>query len=177
MVLPLDELTREQKCAAFGIGVDFSGIVQSQDKMDLLADYMDDFRRNLGIRRAEIEEFMQKMESGGRLSYAINVLKTNQNNRALWATYEWLYKVAAILESQKTLEKLDSIYINDFGWTAEKIQEVRKSYNLDDTISVKPKATNRPGTNSGKNGGCVFLALTILSSFIFSFVGLLFSLM
>ena len=80
MVLPLDELTKEQKCAAFGIGVDFSGIVQNQEQMELLDDHMDDFRRNLGLRRSEIEEFMQKMESGGRLSYAINALKTNQNN-------------------------------------------------------------------------------------------------
>ena len=173
MVLPLDELTKEQKYAAFGIGVDFSGIVQNQEQMELLDDHMDDFRRNLGLRRSEIEEFMQKMESGGRLSYAINVLKTNQNNIGLWAIYEWLYRVAAILESQETLNKLDNIYINDFGWNAEKLQELRKSCNLNESISVRPKTVNRTMPASRNNGGCIFLALTILSSFVFCFLGLI----
>lgn len=176
MVLPLDELTREQKCAAFGIGVDLSGEVQNQEQMWLLEEFMDNFQRNLGIRRAEIEDFFQKMKTGGRLSFAINVLKTNQNDKGLWATYEWLYRVAAILESQKTLDKLDSIYINSFGWPAEKIKDVRKYYNLNETIIVKPKTINKPVVTSGSNSGCVFLALTI-SSFIFSFVVLIFAIM
>ncbi|WP_033147827.1 hypothetical protein [Prevotella sp. P6B1] len=170
-MLPLDELTREQKCAAFGIGVDLSGDVQNQDQMSRLDDLMDDFRRNLGLRRAEIEEFMLKMQSEGRLSYAITILKTNQNNKGIWAIYEWLYRVAAILESQSALDKLDNIYINDFGWSTQKLQDIRKYHNFSDTITKSPKRSTPPISNTGNRGGCIILALTILSSFIFCFIG------
>ncbi len=172
-MLPLDELTREQKCAAFGIGVDLSGDVQNQEQMYWLDDHMDDFRRNLGLRRSEIEEFMKKMESGGRLSYAITVLKTNQNNKGIWAIYKWLYRIAAITESQTALEKLDNIYLNDFGWSLQKIQDLRRSEDLSDTIKKNPQVKKAPISHSGNRGGCMVLALTILSSFILCFMGLI----
>lgn len=176
MVLPLDNLTYAQKCAAFGVAVDFSGCNNeiTEEEMHRLGDYMDDFRRNLGIRRADIEDFMKKMEANGRLSYAIKVLKTNQNDIGIWAIYEWLYGVVRILQSPKGLSELDKLYIEEFGWDEQKIRNYRQSHNLPDTITISKKENVSYRNNYPvKNSGCAFLTFAILSSFMFCLFGLI----
>lgn len=119
----LKDLTTEQKCAVIGVAVDFAGVKtptvkQLTEISGILANIADD----LGVSKADAENFVHKMEVNGRLSYAIKILKTLENSNTLRIFYCYFYSVIATLGSHEGLEKLNMMYKTEFGYDDDDIQ-------------------------------------------------------
>ena len=133
-----------------------------------------DFSDELGISKIETEAFVRKMESNGRLRYALNVLKSVENNRMFGLIYPNLYSIVATLESTNGLNKLNQIYKDEFGHTDEDINMTWKLYEIKDfrknchnNTSSHSSAT--PRSSSGT--GCLLLLLAIPASLFMFFCG------
>ena len=61
----------------------------------------------MAVSHEDVESYVAKMLSNGRLAYAINTLKTIKDEKILGLFYPFFYSVVATLGSYDGLEKLD----------------------------------------------------------------------
>lgn len=177
------DLTTEQKCAVLGFAVDFSGCEEpSPMQFAELQDLLTNIGEELELSHNEAENFVNKMQSNGRLDYAIKVLKTIENQNNLRLFYPYFYSVVATLRSNKGLTKLNKIYNDEFGYSKEDIDLIWELYEIKDFRNTKSVGSSSPYTTSTpsfssiskKSGkGCLVLALAISTSLIACLCGII----
>lgn len=160
-----EELTIEQRCAVLGFAIDFCGCEEpTQRQFEKLQELLSNIHEEMAVSHEDVESYVAKMLSNGRLAYAINTLKTIKDEKMYGLFYPFFYSVVATLGSYDGLEKLDKIYNNEFGYDKEKIKLIWDLYEIRDFRK----------TTSGKSGGsgCMILALSILTSLFFCLCGI-----
>lgn len=171
----LQDLNSEQRCAMMGLAIELCGCeTPSPLQLSQLEEILYDFSDELGISKSETEAFVRKMESNGRLRYALNVLKSVENNRIFGLIYPNLYSIVATLESTKGLNKLNQIYKDEFGHTDEDINMTWELYEIKDFRKNRHNNTSShssatPISSSGT--GCLLLLLAIPASLFMFFCG------
>lgn len=117
------DLTALQKCAVIGFAIDFVDFkALSMRKLDEISSLLKNIADDLGVSRSEVNDFVDKMKLNGGLTYAINFLKTIENNKFLRLFYPCFYSVVATLGSHEGLKKLNKIYNIEFGYDDDEIQ-------------------------------------------------------
>lgn len=171
-----EELTTEQRCAVLGFAIDLCGCKEPTQKQFVeLQQLLSNVHEEMGVSREDVESYVSKMQSNGRLTYAINTLKTINNERMFGLFYPYLYSVVATLGSCDGLAKLDKIYNDEFGYDKEKIELIWDLCEIKDFRDTVPESQSGPTltTNSNTNGnGCVILALTITTSIAACLLGI-----
>lgn len=108
----LQDLTSEQRCAMIGLAFDiYRSNVPSKDKQAQANKNLDDFYNELGLSRAEVGDFINRMTTNGGVKYATQILKSVVNKRTLGLIYPNLYSLVATLDSPEALEQLNLLYI------------------------------------------------------------------
>lgn len=160
-----EELTKEQRCAVLGFAIDFCGCKEpTQRQFEELQQLLSNIHEEMDVSREDVESYVAKMQSNGRLTYAINTLKTIKNERLYGLFYPYFYSIVATLGSRDGLAKLDKIYNDEFGYDKEEIKLLWDMYEIKDFRNTIPIHNNTtPSTNSS---GCMILALAILTSTI-----------
>lgn len=174
-----NDLTSEQKCAVLGFAVDFSGCeepspMQFAELQELLANIANE----LGVSHIEVENFINKMQSNGRLDYAIKVLKTIENQRYLGLFYPYFYSIVATLRSSEGLTKLNKIFNEEFNYSKEDIDLIWELNEIIDFRNMRTKGSSSPyntssSINKPRGKGCLVLALAISTSLIACLCGVI----
>ena len=158
-----EELTNEQKCAVLGFAIDFCGCKEPSPKeFSELQELLANIHNDLGASREEVETFIDKMQTNGRLAYAIKILQTIENKRMYGLFYPYFYSAVAILGSHSGLDKLNKIYDEEFGYDKEDIEMIWELYKIKDFRTTKPARTNT--TPTPRNSGCMVFVFALLTS-------------
>ena len=137
-----EELTKEQRCAVLGFAIDFCGCKSpSQRQFAELQQLLENIYDELGVSREDVEEYVAKMQSNGKLTYAINTLKTINNERMYGSFYPYFYSVVATLGSREGLAKLDKIYNDEFGYDKDDIKVLWDLYEIKDFRTTSSPST------------------------------------
>ena len=174
-----EELTKEQKCAVLGFAIDFSGCKEpTQRQFEELQQLLSSIHEEMDVSREDVESYVAKMQLNGRLTYAINTLKTIKNERLYGLFYPYFYSVVATLGSRDGLAKLDKIYNDDFGYDKEEIKLIWDLYEIKDfrNTASESRRDSRPtasSNTSSSSSGCVILALAISTSIVACLFGII----
>lgn len=161
------ELTKEQRCAVLGFAIDFCGIKEPTRKQFAeLEQLLSNIHEELGVSHEDVESYVAKMHSNGRLAFAINTLKTIKNERTYALFYPYFYSIVATLGSREGLAKLNKFYNDDFGYDNEEIKELWDLYEIKDFRSISQESRNNHSTtssssNTNSSSGCMILALAL----------------
>ena len=167
-----EELTKEQRCAVLGFAIDFCGCKEpTQRQFAELQQLLSNIHEELEVSREDIESYVAKMQSNGRLTYAINTLKTIKNERMYGLFYPYFYSVVATLGSRDGLAKLDKIYNDEFGYDKEEIKLLWDLYEIKDFRKTTP-IYNNTTTSTNSSSGCMILAFAILTSTVACLCGM-----
>lgn len=151
-----EELTKEQRCAVLGFAIDFCGCKSpSQRQFVELQQLLENIYDELGVSREDVEAYVERMQANGRLTYAINTLKTINNERMYGSFYPYFYSVVATLGSCEGLAKLHKIYNDEFGYDKDDIKVLWNLYSIKDfrdtgtspTYETITQETNKMITN------------------------------
>ena len=135
----LQDLTSEQRCAMIGLAFDiYRSNVPSKDKQAQANKNLDDFYNELGLSRAEVGDFINRMTTNGGVKYATQILKSVVNKRTLGLIYPNLYSLVATLDSPEALEQLNLLYIEEFGYNDDDIKTLWDLYEIKDFRKVLP---------------------------------------
>lgn len=177
----LKELSNEQRCAFMGLAIELCGCKSpSSTQLSKLDFVLQDFSDELGISKDEVESFTRKMENNGRLKYAVDILKTIENNKLFGTVYPHLYSIVATLESVDGLNLLNKIYKDEFGyqeddilllWDLFEIKDFRKasSFVANNNTSVNSREPRTVSSTNASGNGCLVLLLVIPVSLLACF--------
>lgn len=168
-----EELTIEQRCAVLGFAIDFCGCEEpTQRQFEELQELLSNIHEEMAVSHEDVESYVAKMLSNGRLAYAINTLKTIKDEKIFRLFYPFFYSVVATLGSYDGLEKLDKIYNDEFGYNKEEIKLIWDLYEIRDFRKTTPRNNNTTTTGNGGGSGCMILVLSILTSLFFCLCGI-----
>lgn len=168
-----EELTIEQRCAVLGFAIDFCGCEEpTQKQFEELQELLSNIHEEMAVTHEDVESYVAKMLSNGRLAYAINTLKTIKDEKMYRLFYPFFYSVVATLGSYDGLEKLDKIYNDEFGYDKEKIKLIWDLYEIRDFRKTTPRNIDTTTSGNGGGSGCMILALSILTSLFFCLCGI-----
>lgn len=171
-----EELTKEQRCAVLGFAIDFCGCKEpTQRQFEELQQLLSNIHEEMDVSREDVESYVAKMQSNGRLTYAINTLKTIKNERLFGLFYPYFYSVVATLGSRDGLAKLDKIYNDEFGYDKEEIKLLWDLYEIKDFRNTASESRSNPtpttSSNTTSSSGCMILALAISTSIAACLIG------
>ena len=171
-----EELTIEQRCAVLGFAIDFCGCKEpTQRQFEELQELLSNIHDELEVTREDVESYVDKMQSNGRLAYAISTLKTIKNERLYGSFYPYFYSVVATLGSREGLAKLNKIYNDEFGYGKEEIQLLWDLFEIKDFRNTASESrsnpTPTPSSNATNSSGCMILALAISTSIAACLIG------
>ena len=174
-----EELTKEQRCAVLGFAIDFCGCKEpTQRQFAELQQLLSNIHEELEVSREDVESYVAKMQSNGRLAYAINTLKTIKNERMYGLFYPYFYSIVATLGSRDGLAKLDKIYNDEFGYDKEEIKLIWDLYEIKDfrntTSESRSNSISATSSNTtSSSSGCMILALAISTSIVACLFGVI----